>query len=140
MTIKELRKEKGLTQGKFAESLGVSQKVISAIECGRLAVDAKLAGKVRKVYGTELETAEKKIAAVTKKAPVIRLEKKAAEPPMTIYIQSPYGGNITPEEVAAKMPQGTKTCYVRVDQNLIWWVDRDGSTGAVEIWPDDDRA
>ena len=140
MTIKELRKEKGLTQGKFAESLGVSQKAISAIECGRLAVSEKLAEKIRKVYGAEIETAEKKIAAATKKAPVIRLEKKAAVPPMDIYIQSPYGGNITPEEVAAKMPQGTKACYVRVDQNLIWWVGRDGSTGAVEIWPDDDRA
>ena len=137
MTIKELRKEKGLTQGKFAESLGVSQKAISAIECGRLAVSAKLVEKIRKVYGAELETAEKKIAAAKKKAPVIRLEKKAAVPPMDIYIQSPYGGNITPEEVAAKMPQGTKACYVRVDQNLIWWVRGDGSTGAVEIWSDD---
>ena len=155
MTIKELRKEKGLTQGKFAESLGVSQKAISAIECGRLAVSAKLAGKIRKVYGAEPETAEKKTAAAktavketaksaakaaAQTAPVLRLEKKAAVPPMDIYIQSPYGGNITPEEVAAKMPQGTKACYVRVDQNLIWWVSRDGSTGAVEIWSDDDRA
>ena len=75
--------------------------------------------------------------ASAKKAPVIRLEKKAAEPPMKIYIQSPYGGDITPEEVAAKMPEGTKACYVRVDQNLIWWVRGDGSTGAVEIWSDD---
>ena len=140
MTIKELRKEKGLTQGKFAESLGVSQKAISAIECGRLAVSEKLAEKIRKLYGAEIETAEKKIAAAKKKAPVIRLEKKAAVPPMDIYIQSPYGGNITPEEVAAKMPQGTKACYVRVDQNLIWWVRGDGSTGAAEIWSDDDRA
>lgn len=132
MTIKELRKEKGLTQGKFAESLGVSLKTISAIESGRMAVSAKLAEKIREVYGAELEHAEKK------KAPVIRLEKKAS--PMNIYIQSPYGGNITPEEVAAKMPEGTKDCYVRVDQNLIWWVSRDGLTGAVKIWPDDDRA
>ena len=81
------------------------------------------------------KAAAKKAAA--KKAPVIRLEKKAAEPPMKIYIQSPYGGDITPEEVAAKMPEGTRACYVRVDQNLIWWVRGDGSTGAVEIWSDD---
>ena len=66
MTIKELRKEKGLTQGKFAESLGVSQKAISAIECGRLAVSAKLAGKIRKVYGAEPETAEKKTTLTLK--------------------------------------------------------------------------
>ena len=32
------------------------------------------------------------------------------------------------------MPEGTEACFVRVDQNLIWWVKTDGSTGAVEIW------
>ena len=61
--------------------------------------------------------------------------KKAAQKP-EIYIQSPYGGNITPEEVAARMPEGTESCYVRVDHNLIWWV-RGDETGAVEIWGDD---
>ena len=42
----------------------------------------------------------------------------------------------TPEEVAARMPEGTGACFVRVDQNLIWWV-RGEETGAVEIWSDD---
>jgi hypothetical protein len=69
--------------------------------------------------------AEKKIAA---KKPAT---KKARKP--EIYIQSPYGGNITPEEIADLMPAGTEACYVRVDQNLIWWV-RGDETGAVEIW------
>jgi len=36
-----------------------------------------------------------------------------------------------PEEVAAKMPEGTECCFVRVDQNLIRWV-RGDETGAVE--------
>ena len=74
---------------------------------------------------SEKKTAAKKTA--TGKATV----KKAKKP--EIYIQSPYGGNITPEEVAAMMPAGTESCYVRVDQNLIWWV-RGDETGAVEIW------
>ena len=66
-------------------------------------------------------------------------EKKAKKPAIKrarkpeIYIQSPYGGNITPEEIAKMMPAGTEACYVRVDQNLIWWV-RGDETGAVEIW------
>ena len=140
MTIKELRKEKGLTQAQFAQSLGVSTVTISAIEGGRLAVSAKLAGKVKEVYGVEPEPAEKKAAvkAAAKKtaAPEKQLVKKVASVPLEIYIQSPYGGNITPEEVATKMPEGTEACFVRVDQNLIWWVKTDGSTGAVEIWPD----
>ena len=55
---------------------------------------------------------------------------------LEIYIQSPLGGNITPEEIRARLPQGTESCYVRVDQNLIWWVHGD-ETGAIEIWSDD---
>ena len=55
---------------------------------------------------------------------------------LEIYIQSPLGGNITPEEIRARLPQGTESCYVRVDQNLIWWV-RGDETGAIEIWSDD---
>ena len=62
--------------------------------------------------------------------------KPAEAPKLEIYVQSPYGGNITPEEIAAKMPEGTESCFVRVDQNLIWWVRPDGETGAVEIWND----
>ena len=59
---------------------------------------------------------------------------KGAKP--EIYIQSPYGGNITPGEILAKLPEDTEKCYVRIDQNLIWWV-RGGETGAVEIWGSD---
>ena len=136
MTIRELRKEKGLTQGKFAESLGVSPVTISAIEGGRLAVSAKLAGKIREVYGVELETAEKKAAAKKDEPAEKQMVKKISVPELEIYIQSPYGGNITPEQVAAKMPEGTEACFVRVDQNLIWWVKTNGDTGAVEIWGD----
>ncbi len=135
MTIKELRKDKGLTQGKLAESLGVSAVTISAIEGGRLAVSAKLAGKIREVYGVEVEDAAKETAVQKAvKAPEKKLVKKVSVPDLEIYIQSPYGGNITPEEVAAKMPEGTEACFVRVDQNLIWWVKTNGETGAVDIW------
>ena len=55
---------------------------------------------------------------------------------LEIYIQSPLGGNITPEQIKARMPEGAEAAYVRVDQNLIWWV-RGDETGAVEIWSDD---
>lgn len=66
------------------------------------------------------------------KKTVKKLSGKKTKKP-EIYIQSPYGGNITPEEIAAKMPEGAESCYVRVDQNLIWWV-RGDETGAVYIW------
>ena len=61
---------------------------------------------------------------------------KGKNPKIEIYIQSPLGGNITPEQIRARMPEGAEQAYVRVDQNLIWWV-RGDETGAVEIWSDD---
>ena len=61
---------------------------------------------------------------------------KGKQQKMEIYIQSPLGGNITPEEIKVRVPEGAESCYVRVDQNLIWWV-RGEETGAIEIWSDD---
>ena len=55
---------------------------------------------------------------------------------LEIYIQSPLGGNIMPEQIEKMLPEGTESAYVRVDQNLIWWVSGD-ETGAIEIWSDD---
>ena len=76
---------------------------------------------------TVKKPAEKKPAA-KKAAPKAKAARKAE-----IYVQSPYGGNITPEEILAKIPQDVDSCYVRVDQNTIWWV-RGEETGAVVIW------
>lgn len=64
------------------------------------------------------------------KAPARRA--KAAK--LSIMIQSPMGGNITPEEIAQKVPEGTAEVFVRIDQNKLWWVKKDGETGSVDIW------
>ena len=58
---------------------------------------------------------------------------KAAAPKLEIYVQSPLGGNITPEEIAAKLPEGVEAVFVRVDQNKLWWVKGE-ETGSVDIW------
>lgn len=124
MNIKELRNQLKLSQSAFAEKIGVDRSTVGHMENGRLAVSDKVADKIWEVFGVEIrDTKEKKPA------------KKAKAPKLVIYIQSPMGGNITPEEVAAKMPEGTEACYVRVDQNLIWWV-RGDEYGSVEIWGD----
>ena len=71
---------------------------------------------------TAAKTAEKKPAA--KKAPA----KKAVE----VIIQSPMGGNITPDEILAKVGKADKI-YVRVDENKAYWV-RGKETGSVDLW------
>lgn len=125
MNIRELRKAYNLTQAALAEKLGVTAKTISKLENGQMTLSDQIADRIWDVFGVE-------IAGGEEKKPV----KKAKAPKLEIYIQSPLGGNITPEEVAARMPEGTEACFVRVDQNLIWWV-RGEETGAVEIWSDD---
>ena len=94
------------------------------------------AAKPTKVAKPAKEAEPSKAATPAKATKPDKAPKPAKAPKLEIYIQSPYGGNITPEEIAAKMPEGTESCFVRIDQNLIWWVRPNGETGAVEIWND----
>ena len=126
MTIKELRAAHMMTQSQFAERLGIDRSDLGKYENGKKKITAALILKVQDAFGVDLDSPE----SDPEKKPV----KKAAAKETEIYIQSPYGGVITPEEIIAKLPEGADTCYVRVDQNLIWWVRWDGKNGAVEIW------
>ena len=59
--------------------------------------------------------------------------KKKPERKTEICIQSPLGGNITPEEIRAKVPECAEAVYARVDQNKLWWVNG-VEYGSVDIW------
>ena len=72
----------------------------------------------------------KKQAAPVEAAPAAPVEEKAAEKtakkprakkPAQIIIQSPMGGEITPEEILSRVGDVDKV-YVRLDQNAIHWV------------------
>ena len=123
MTIRELRQARKLTQARFAELIGVNKSAVGHLENGRMKISDRIADKIWEVFGVEVSETEAQKPA-----------KKACAPKLEIYIQSPLGGNITPEEVTAKMPEGTEACFVRVDQNKIWWVRENGDTGYVWIW------
>lgn len=75
-------------------------------------------------------------AAAVKKAPAVKAaaEKKApaAKKATEVIIQSPMGGNITPEAILAKVGKADKI-YVRVDENKAYWV-RGLETGSVDLW------
>ena len=59
--------------------------------------------------------------------------KKAAGVP-NIIIQSPMGGYITPADIAKKVPKNTEDVYVRVDENKLYYVLKNGESGDVDIW------
>ena len=74
--------------------------------------------------------AEKKTAETAKKAAVA--VKKVLPKKADVVIQSPMGGEITPEEILAKIGAADKV-YVRVDVNKAYWVKGD-EAGSVDLW------
>ena len=137
MTIKELRTARMMTQSQFAERIGIDRSDLGKYENGKKKVTAALMLKVKDAFGIEIDAqegaaekkAEKQAQALEKKQ-----VKKIEAPDLVIYIQSPLGGNITPEEIRALVPEDAESCFVRVDQNKIWWLKPDGTTGYVWIW------
>ena len=53
--IKELRKERGLTQSQLAEMLFVSQDTISLWECGKSLPDVKAVIELTKIFGVSAD-------------------------------------------------------------------------------------
>ena len=58
---------------------------------------------------------------------------KAKTIKMDLVFESAMGGQITPEEIAAKVPKGTDAAYVKMEENKIYWVKGE-ETGSVDIW------
>ncbi len=123
-----LKKAKETSVLAVSKEYGIARATISAwkkkAEDAAAAVDIEIKKNARKAsrkVKNAVETVEKEIKASEKKA---KLE---------IIVQSPMGGNITAEEIAAKLPDGAETVFVRVDQNKLWWI-RGEETGSVDIW------
>ena len=74
--------------------------------------------------------AEKKTAETAKKAAAT--VKKVLPKKAEVVIQSPMGGEITPEQILAKIGEADKV-YVRVDVNKAYWVKGD-EAGSVDLW------
>jgi len=55
VTLRMLRRMKGLTQKQLAEELGVSLNEVSKVENGKIYRSRLLAERVKKVYGVELD-------------------------------------------------------------------------------------
>ena len=125
------------TKKKVAEEVkAVEEKVEKTVK--KAPAKAKVAAKKveDKVVAEEIEV--KKTAAKTArktKETVKKVEAAAKKPAgkLEIIVQSPLGGNITAEEIAAKLPKGAETVFVRVDQNKLWWIKGE-ETGSVDIW------
>ena len=89
-------------------------------------IETTAASKTAKKAAVKRPAAKKPTTkkSATKKAPA----KKVAE----VIIQSPMGGEITGEEILARIGEVDKV-YIRVDENKAYWV-RGEETGSVDLW------
>ena len=128
MTIKELRKELGLTLADFAKSIEAGLSTISAYESGKRKPSDNVLAKIKEVHGVDLTAeaapapkaekkaaapkAEKKAAApkTEKKAAAPKAEKKAAAPKAEKKAAAPKAEKAAPaaKQPAEKKPAGRK--------------------------------
>ena len=151
MTIKEFRQSQGLSQPKLAKALGIGVSTIGGYETGRINPSQKIFDKIKEVFGVDLTAAEpapvveekkpakraaKKKEAVEEKVEVAEEKVEAVEekalPSPTIIIQSAMGGEITVEEILARVGDVEKV-YVKPEENAAYWV-RGEESGAVALW------
>lgn len=92
-----------------------------------VATEIEVKKNTRKAARKVKEAAEKTAAKVKKAA------KRVAGLP-NIVIQSPMGGYISAEDIAKKVPKNTSDVYVKVEENMLYYVLENGETGSVEIW------
>ena len=98
------------------------------------AVADKIAAEEIEAKKTVRKAARSAKEVVEAVEPVVEDTKKAVRrSSLSIIIQSPMGGAISTDEIEKKVPAGTDAVYVKVDENMLYWV-KGKETGSVNIW------
>ena len=79
-----------------------------------------------------VEAVAEAVAAPVEVVKEKKTRKRARKTEMTFVIQSPFGGEITPEEIRARIGEADAV-YIRVDQNKAYWVKGD-ENGDIDLW------
>ena len=156
----KIREDKNLSKSDFAKLLGVTPMLLGRYEKGSCAIPEDIARKLQDTtVATEIEVKKNTQKAGRKAKEVVAEEikvkktarkgaRKAKETASAtkesvklkaagipnIIIQSPMGGYITPADIAKKVPKNTEDVYVRVDENKLYYVLKNGESGDVDIW------
>ena len=134
--IRQIRVASGFTQKEFADSLGFSKSVIGNCEAGLSKVSDRLWTKVMEKYsdqsfGNKAESCGEMMIDHDDECDHVNEITEKGE--TSIIIQSPFGSEITVDELVARVGDVDKV-YVRADHNAAYWV-RGKETGKVELWP-----
>ena len=139
--LTKIREDRKLSKKEFADLLGVTAMMIGRYEKGTCAIPESIAEKLKEVedkaVAIEIEVKKNTRKAGRKVKETVSATKEAAKEAAgipNIIIQSPMGGYITPMDIAKKVPKGTADVYVRVDENKLYYVLKNGETGDLDIW------
>jgi hypothetical protein len=69
-------------------------------------------------------------------APAAEAVKKATAKTrkVNLVFESLLGGTITPEDIIKMLPKEATSAYIKIEENTIYWVGKNGEMGSVEIW------
>ena len=90
-------------------------------------------GTVKK-RGRKAKTAEAGTAVSGTEAPRAAGRAKRGRKNPEFILQSGSGQELTAEEIGKKVPDDTVKVYIRPDQNKLYFVKEDGSTGSADLW------
>ena len=114
----------------------VAEKVDNAKLADQMAVGRVKAKHERK--STDKATAKADKAAVKAADKEEKAAKKPAAKRMArkknIVFQSVSGGAVTAEQIALKVPKEAVDVYVKLEENKIYWVGKNGEMGSIDIW------
>lgn len=117
--------------GIVVEAAASSAKVVATKAVAAKETTSKAAMTAAKAATKKIAEAADVVAKETEKA-VGKAEEKAAQKKRKVIIQSPMGGELTPDEILAKVGDVDRV-YVRVDENKAYWI-RGEESGSVELW------
>lgn len=124
---KKTRKVKAKAQADKPAAAVVAEAVVAPVEAAVEAATAPVEAAVAEKKGRKKAPAKKKALAPKK----TQTTPKAPATPLVI-LQSPFGGEITAEEILNKVGS-VDTVYVRIDQNKAYWVKGE-ENGDVDLW------
>ena len=143
------------TKKKVTAAAATKEEVGKTVEEKATATEIEVKKKTRGAARKAKETAEKVAADVSEQAAISSVEigktvKKAGrkvkekaedmaakaerDSKLNIVVQSNDGHAITALQISKMVPEGTTDCYVKAEENRLYYVLKDGSTGSINIW------
>ena len=119
---KSFRKQKSQKYGKRTIN-PPKEEIKDKADAAKIEAKKKTAKASRKAKET-IKTVKEKVEKPAKKV-------KAAK--VDMIFETNGGRQITPEEIAERVPKGVDAAYVKLEENKIYWV-KGTETGSVDIW------